>query len=87
MANNQLEILLRFEKEKEQQSAQELQKAEQAYQDARDAESPHRYRPSQTLRDAQDARRALLRRQALLNQQINRMQGGDLVGNLMNIIH
>jgi len=33
MANNQLEILLRFEKEKEQQSAQELQKAEQAYQD------------------------------------------------------
>ncbi len=33
MANNQLEILLRFEKEKEQQSAQELQKAEQSYQD------------------------------------------------------
>jgi len=33
MAKNQLELLLRFEKEKEQQKAQELQKAEQAYQD------------------------------------------------------
>ncbi|MBL4911089.1 MAG: flagellar export protein FliJ [Alteromonadaceae bacterium] len=33
MANKQLVILLRFEKEKEQQRAQELQTAEQAYQD------------------------------------------------------